>query len=205
MSSGALTGKTLVVSSMSVGGIPVPPGGSGLRLTVGYNTVFTWTNASTPPTLSGILIEDISHLIPYFGSAVPPTALPTISVLAGNVICGYNLAQEDSTTPAPFPATGTLFFYLSADNSTLQDAGTIIVNTIPFSSLAELINDLDNVTPTDFVVSCFGSIPSSTTSLRLMAYYSPPTEASWSAKFSLGVCGVQPINAVLSTPPTPPS
>jgi hypothetical protein len=202
MSAGSLNGGTLSLSKLSLGGIAVPPGGGALFLTVGYNTVITWTNASTPPTLSGILIADISHLIPNFGSVVPPTLLPTISVRSGNVICGYNLAQEDGATPAPFPATGTLFFYLSADNSTLQDAGTIIVATIPFSSLAELISDLDNVSPTDFVVSSFGSIPSSTTSLRLMAYYSPPTEASWSAKFALGICGVQPVNAVLSLPPS---
>jgi hypothetical protein len=201
MSSGSLNGGTLSLSKLSLGGVSVPPGGGALFLTVGYNIVITWTNASTPPTLSGILIADISHLISNFGSVVPPNQLPTISVRSGNVICGYNLAQEDSATPAPFPATGTLFLYLSADNSTLQDAGTIIVATIPFSSLAELINDLDNVSPTDFVISAFGSIPSSTTSLRLMAYYSPPTEASWSAKFALGVCGVQPVNAVLSLPP----
>jgi len=192
---------TLRCGKLAVGGLPVPPGGGALFMTVGYTNVITWTNASTPPTLSGILIADISHLIPKFGSVVPPTLLPTISVRSGNVVCGYNLAQEDSATPAPFPATGTLFLYLSADNSTLQDAGTIIVATIPFSSLAELINDLDNVTPTDFVISAYGSIPSSTTSLRLMAYYSPPTEVSWSAKFALGVCGVQPVNAVLTTPP----
>jgi len=174
-----------------------------LQLTVGYNISITWTNASPPPTLSGILIADISHLIPSFGSpsflAIPP--FPPINIKAGNVLFGYNLAQEDSATPAPFPATGTLFFYLSADNSTLQDAGTVIIDTIPLSSLAELINDLDNITPTDFVATAFGSIPVSTTSLRLMAYYSPPTEPAWSIKFALGVCGVQPISAVLSLPP----
>jgi hypothetical protein len=174
-----------------------------LRLTVGYNISITWTNASPAPTLDGILIADISHLIPFFGSpsflAIPP--FPSINIKAGNVLFGYNLAQEDSATPSPFPATGTLFFYLSADNSTLQDAGTVITDTIPLSSVAELINDLDNITPTDFVSTAFGSIPASTTSLRLMAYYSPPTEPAWSIKFSLGVCGVQPANAVLSLPP----
>jgi len=174
-----------------------------LRLTVGYNISITWTNTSPPPTLAGILIADISHLIPFFGSpsVLPIPPFPPINIKAGNVLFGYNLAQEDSATPAPFPASGTLFFYLSADNSTLQDAGTVIVDTIPLSSLAELINDLDNTTPTDFVATAFGSIPTSTTSLRLMAYYSPPTEASWSIKFSLGVCGVQPISAILSLPP----
>jgi len=174
-----------------------------LRLTVGYNISITWTNASPAPTLDGILVADISHLIPYFSSPsfleIPPS--PPINIKAGNVLFGYNLAHEDGGTPAPFPATGTLFFYLSADNSTLQDAGTLITDTIPLSSIAELINDLDNTTPTDFVATAFGSIPASTTSLRLMAYYSPPTEASWSIKFSLGVCGVQPISAILSLPP----
>jgi hypothetical protein len=174
-----------------------------LRLTVGYNISITWTNASPAPTLDGILVADISHLIPFFGSpsflAIPP--FPSINIKAGNVLFGYNLAQEDSATPSPFPATGTLFFYLSADNSTLQDAGTVIIDTIPLSSLAELINDLDNTTPTDFVATAFGSIPASTTSLRLMAYYSPPTEPAWSIKFSLGVCGVQPVSAILSLPP----
>jgi hypothetical protein len=174
-----------------------------LRLTVGYNISITWTNASPAPTLDGILVADISHLIPFFGSpsflAIPP--FPSINIKAGNVLFGYNLAQEDSATPSPFPATGTLFFYLSADNSTLQDDGTVITDTIPLSSIAELINDLDNITPTDFVSTAFGSIPASTTSLRLMAYYSPPTEPAWSIKFSLGVCGVQPTNAVLSLPP----
>ena len=174
-----------------------------LRLTVGYTISITWTNASPAPTLDGILVADISHLIPFFGSpsvlAIPP--FPSINVKVGNVLFGYTLAQEDSATPSPFPATGTLFFYLSADNSTLQDAGTLITDTIPLSSIAELVNDLDNITPTDFVSTAFGSIPASITSLRLMAYYSPPTEPAWSIKFSLGVCGVQPINAVLSLPP----
>lgn len=174
-----------------------------LQLTVGYNISITWTNASPAPTLAGILIADISHLIPSFGSpsflAIPP--FPPINIKAGNVLFGYNLAHEDGGASAPFPATGTLFFYLSTDNSTLQDAGTVIVDTIPFSSVAELINDLDNITPTDFVATAFGSIPASTTSLRLMAYYSLPTEASWSVKVSLNVCGVQPVSAILSLPP----
>ena len=204
MSSSSLNNANAIlnVGSAVIGGIAVPPGGSGLRLTVGYNISLTWKHSTPVPTLSGIEIADISHLIPYFASAVPPAGLtPVISVKAGNVLCGYNLAQEDSATPDPFPATGTLFLYLSADNATLQDAGTLIVATIPFSSLAELINDLDNVTPTDFVVSSFGSIPASVTSLRLMAYYSPPTEAAWSVKYTLGVCGVQPVSAILTLPP----
>lgn len=174
-----------------------------LRLTVGYSTTLDWANDTPAPTLAGILVADISHLLPYFGTAVTPPQFPppAAGFKVGNLVCGYNLAHEDGGASRPFPTTGTLFLYLSADNSTLQDAGTLIVDTVPFSSVAELINDLDNITPSDFVNTAFGSIPAATTSLRLMAYYSAPTDAAWSVQFVLGVCGVQKLNAILSVPP----
>lgn len=199
MSAGAITGKTLVVSSMSVGGITVPPGGSGLQMIIGYNNPLTFTQASTPPTDDGILVADISELLPYYGSGKPPPAFPTLDLKIGNVICGYGLDKVSS----PFPATGTLFLYLSANNSKLNSDGAFIVQTIPFSSVAELINDVDTTTPSAFTVNTFGSFPSATTSLRLMAYYSAPTEASWSVVLSLGAIGVQPINTVFTTVPPP--
>jgi len=174
-----------------------------VRITAGYNITLDWANDTPAPTLAGILVADISHLLPYFGTADTPPQFPppAASFKVGNVICGYTLAHEDGGASRPFPATGTLFLYLSANNSTLQDAGALIVATIPFSSLAELINDLDNITPSDFINSAYGSVPATTTSLRLMAYYSAPTEPAWSVQLVLGITGVQKLNAILSIPP----
>ena len=196
MSAGGLNGGTLSLSKLSLGGLSVPPGGSGLQMAIGFNNPITWTNATTPPTSAGILVADVSYLIPLFGSAIPPSQFPTLSLRVGNIVCGYDIKKDTD----PFPATGTLFLYLSADNSELNADGAFIVQCIPFSNLAELINDVDTTTPSAFTVSTFGSFPSTITSLRLMAYWSPPTEASWSVVLSLGAIGVQPINSRLFVP-----
>ena len=175
----------------------LPSGGSvGLQMAIGFNNPITWTNATTPPTSDGILIADVSYLIPLFGYSIPPPQFPALNLRVGTVVCGYGI---DKATD-PFPATGTLFIYLSADNSALNADGAFIVQCIPFSNVAELVNDLDTNTPSSFTVSTFGSFPSTITSLRLMAYYSAPTEASWSVVLSLGAIGVQPINTRLFVP-----
>lgn len=204
MSSSSLNNPNAIlnVGKAVIGGIAVPPGGSGLQMIIGFSEPFVFSNTTAPPvTDAGFEIADISSLIPYLGSAVPPSAFPTLSIRVGNFICGYNLGKEFGATPRAFPATGTLFIYLSVDGSKLNEDGTVIAQCIPFSNVAELINDVDTNTPSDFTNNVFGSIISTATSLRLMVYYSTPTEAEWAVRLTLGAVGVQPINAILRTPP----
>jgi len=173
-----------------------------LQMVIGFNNPLSFTDASTPPTDAGILVEDISYLLPYFSVAPPPAAFPTLNLKVGNVICGYHLGK--AAVDQTFPQDGTLFLYLSVDNSLLNADGTVIVNCIPLSTVAELVNDVDTNTPSVFTVNVFGAVPTTATSLRLMAYYSQPTTpAAWSLVLSVGALGVQPLPTVLQTPPPP--
>jgi hypothetical protein len=194
------------VSLLQVSAMAAASGASStpsLQMSIGYNNPLSWTQATPAPTEDGILVADISHLLPYFSQAAPPAAFPTLNLKVGNVICGYQLGK--ATVGDVFPSTGTLFLYLSVDNSLLNADGTVIVDCVPLSSIAELVNDVDTNTPSAFTASVFGAVLSTATSLRLMAYYSSPTTPpDWSIVLSLGAVGVQPLPTVLGTPPPPP-
>lgn len=192
-----LTAGTVDATTLKVGGRAVGPGAGVVNMLIGYNNPLTFTEASAPPTNNGILLADISSLLPYFGSAVPPAAFPSLNVKAGNVICRYGLDKAASA----FPATGTLFLYLSVDGSKLNADGAVIVQCIPLSNFAELVNDVDTTTPSTFTVNAFGSVLATATSLRLMAYYSAPTEPTWSIVLSLVAVGITPYAAILTVPP----
>jgi len=173
-----------------------------LQMTIGFNNPLSFTDATPSPTDAGVLVEDISYLLPYFSQAVPPTVFPSLDLKVGNIICGYQLGKAESQT---FPQDGTLFLYLSVDGSMLNADGTVIVDCIPLSTVAELVNDVDTNTPSSFTVNVFGAVLSTATSLRLMLYYSQPTTpATWSMIVSMGAIGVQPLPTILSTPPPPP-
>jgi hypothetical protein len=191
MSSAGLQNSWINSSSSA----PTPSSGV-FQNVIGYNNPITFDNTSAQP-VNGTVIADISFLLPYFANATPPPAFPSLAIKVGNVLCGYSI---DKATSA-FPATGTFFLYLSVDGSAVDDQTVPIVQTIPLSSVAELVNDIDPTSPSNFVATTTIGVLQTATSLRLMAYYTTPTEPTWSIVFSLGSFGVQPLPTILMTPP----
>jgi len=196
MSSRGFSVGTSQISTSSLPGGAYP---DGLDFFIGYNNPITWTQASTPPTTSGVLVADVSFLISRMPVATNNTGFPNLNLRVADVVVGYQL---DRGTTADFPTSGTLFLYLSCNGSALGTDGAYILQTIPLAPLAGLVNDTDPNTPNSFTTNTFGSIPASTTSLRLMAYYSGiTTPASWTLTLSLGAMGVTGLRTTLQLPP----
>ena len=123
MSAGGLNGGTLSLSSLSIGGVSVPPGGSGVyvKLLGASPIVIPLDSASS---ISPIY-NDVSYLLPYFKTS------------GGNGGC---LVGLDFFKGGTFPGNGNVCFFLS-DGTLTPTTGAPIIRVFNMGSVKPLESD----------------------------------------------------------------